>query len=206
MYLSKIEMSISDPGVRAALRDAQKMHRLVSGLYGISRADSSVLYRIKTEGSLVSLYLYADLPVEKENLLPGMKPAGERELSEWLSGMSVGQIWGFDLLTMPYRKVAEEAGKNSRRRVLRTHEERMAWLARKAAQNGFAVVEAQENQAEKLNAVHPAEQGGQLRMDVYRYSGVLHITDSDRFRRALRQGIGPGKAYGMGMLLLMRRS
>lgn len=32
------------------------------------------------------------------------------------------------------------------------------------------------------------------------YEGLLRVTDSDVFRKSLKQGIGPGKAYGFGLL------
>ena len=35
----------------------------------------------------------------------------------------------------------------------------------------------------------------------YHYQGLLQITDSEHFRHALQEGIGSGRAYGLGMLL-----
>ena len=202
MFLTKIEMSVSDPAVRAALSDAQKMHRLASGLFQTSRENVHLLYRLRTEGTLVSLYLYADRPVERERLLPGMSLAGERDLADWLDSMQDGRIVGFELMTMPFKKTAEGKDKNSRRRVLRTQEERLAWLARKAEQNGFFILEVRESPGEKISASHPAGKGGQLFLDSYRYTGVLRIMDDHAFRNAICNGIGPGKSYGLGMLLL----
>ena len=36
------------------------------------------------------------------------------------------------------------------------------------------------------------------------YEGVLQVTDPEAFCCALTQGIGRGKAYGMGMLTVVR--
>lgn len=204
MYLSKIEMSLSESSVRTALRDAQKMHRLVAGLYQMPRQEAELVYRVHVQGQRVALYMYAGLPIDRSRILPGMLLVGERELSDWLSAMQEGQVWGFDLLTMPFKKVPDGENRNSRRRVLRTQEERLAWLNRKAEQNGFAMLEVQESVGEKESAVHPAEKGGKLYLDSYRYSGILRITNEEHFRLALRRGIGPGKAYGLGMLLLKK--
>ena len=204
MYLSKIEMSLSDPSVRAALRDAQRMHRLAAGLYQLPRREAELVYRVRAQGHKVALYLYAGQAVRRDRLLPGMVLVGERELSDWLASMREGQRWGFDLLTMPFKKEPDPAGGNSRRRVLRTQDERLAWLARKGEQNGFALVQAQESVGEKSSAVHTEEKGGRLYLDCYRYSGTLLILDAERFRQAVQNGIGPGKAYGLGMLLLKK--
>lgn len=204
MYLSKIEMSLSEPSVRAALRDAQKMHRLVSGFFQLPRQEAEFVYRVQTKGHTVALYSYAAQPIDRGSLLPGTLLAGERELDSWLSSMEAGQRWGFDLLTMPFKKVPDGGSRNSRRRVLRTQEERLKWLSRKAEQNGFTILTVQELPGEKASALHPEEKGGRLYLDVYQYTGTLQIQDAELFRKAVCSGIGPGKAYGLGMLLLRR--
>ena len=49
-----------------------------------------------------------------------------------------------------------------------------------------------------------AGQGGVMHHDAYHYQGVLQITDAEAFRKALQQGIGSGKAYGFGMMMVKR--
>ena len=202
MYLSRLDMKLSDRSVRAALRDAQQMHRLVTGLFGVSREEGELLYRCVPRGSLVSVYLYSGVPVDRTKLLPWMTLGGEREMSEWLESMREGQLRGFDLETMPFKKMPAGYGGNSRRRVLRTREERLAWLERKASQNGFRLIRVEETQSDKGRAMHAKENGGELFLDAYRYTGILEITDASAFRNAVCRGIGAGKAYGHGMLLL----
>ena len=36
------------------------------------------------------------------------------------------------------------------------------------------------------------------------YEGVLQVTDAERFRAMLCQGMGRGKAYGLGLMTVMR--
>ena len=202
MYLSRIDMDLADRAVRAALRDTQRMHRLVTGFFGVDRKQGELLYRSVLRGSRVFLYLYSAVPVDRTRLLPGMTLCGERDMTEWLEALRAGELRDFDLETMPFKKQPDAKGGNSRRRVLRTREERLAWLERKAAQNGFRVIRAEETPGEKGRAVHPGEAGGELYFDNYRYTGTLQITDAEVFQAAVRQGIGAGKAYGLGMLLL----
>ena len=35
------------------------------------------------------------------------------------------------------------------------------------------------------------------------YEGVLQVTDAERFRAMLCQGMGRGKAYGLGLMTVM---
>ena len=140
--------------------------------------------------------------MDKTRIPGGMSLYGERDMSGWLADLADGQCFHFDLLTMPFKKLPVGEGKNSRRRVFRLREERLAWLERKAAQNGFIILQAEETAGEKSRAVHPRENGGELYLDTYQYTGILRITDADRFRNAVQKGIGTGKSYGLGMLLL----
>ena len=202
MYLTKLELMLSNPAVRTALQDGQKMHRLVTGFFGTDRKSADILYRYRIKGMLVELYLYSERPVDLERLLPGIRLVGQRDVSDWLASMESGRVFGFQLMTMPFKKVAADGTKNSRRRALRTQEERLAWLEHKAQQGGFRILSVQEIPGEKLTVAHGEDRGGRMVMDAWRYEGRLLIMDSEAFRQALRAGIGPGKAYGLGMLLL----
>ena len=202
MYLWRIELDLSSPRVRLSLMDRQKLHQLVTGLFGASRKDAGLLYRYKTAGTKVLLYIYSSVPLDESRLSGDVRMTGERDVSAWLAGMGNGQILRFDLLTMPFKKVFDGTNKNSRRRLLRDPEERLAWLQRKAEQNGFSVLSVREDPAERIFGSHSAEKGGRLYLDSWRYTGTLRITDEDLFRTAVQNGIGPDKAYGLGMLLL----
>ena len=202
MYLTKIELDLGNRTVRAALGDCQMMHRLLNSLFDRSREDAQLLYRVRNGGRNCAVYLYSDGQLIREKLLSFMALAGERDVSAWVSAMTEGQRIRFDLLTMPCKKVVQENSKNSRRRVLRTVDERMAWLARKASQNGFEILSVRELDSSGFSGNHKAEQGGRMNWDAYHYIGILEIRDVSAFQKALSGGIGPGKAYGLGMILL----
>ncbi|MCI5956432.1 MAG: type I-E CRISPR-associated protein Cas6/Cse3/CasE [Clostridiales bacterium] len=36
------------------------------------------------------------------------------------------------------------------------------------------------------------------------FEGLLTVTDAERFRRTLTEGVGRGKAYGLGLLTIVR--
>ena len=201
MYLTKIDLERASRRIQFALADCQQLHRLVMGLFGTDRKSSHVLYRLRDQDRALSLYLYSDGPIDQARLLPGMHFAGERDLSDWLSQMEAGQIRGFDLLAAPTKKVPTETGRNSQRRILRTEEERLAWLARKGEQNGFRLLQCQELENHQQRGYHKKDSGGPMYVTGYHYQGLLQITDSERFRHAFQEGIGSGRAYGLGMLL-----
>lgn len=200
MYLIRIDMDRSQRAIRNAVADCQKMHRLLMGLFDMPRQEARVVYRLKEQGMQIAVYLYSAVPVIVERLLPGMKLVGQRDVSDWLDSMKNGRLLRFDLLVMPSKKIPGTGG-NSRRRVLRSQEERTAWLKRKAEQNGFEICALAEQGNTSFYGVHPKDDGT-MRWDSYHYTGLLKITDDNAFQHAVEGGIGPGKAYGMGMLLL----
>ncbi len=201
MYLIRIDLNRSSRRVRNALADCQKMHSMIMELFGVSRQEGKVLYRLKDHGMQISVYLYAAIPVLKDQVFGCMKLVGQRDVTEWLHTMQNGKCMGFDLMTMPSKKVFG-GGKNNQRRVLRTEDERLAWLHRKAEQNGFRIINTEEHGCTSFCGNHAAG-SGIMHWDGYHYTGTLEVTDCKLFQQALQDGIGPGKAYGLGMLLLV---
>ena len=202
MYLTKIDLSPQRREIQQALGNCQRLHQMVMGLFESDRKSAGVLYRVREDRHTLAVYLYSNRPVNREHLLPGMHFSGERDLTFWLDAMQDGQVWRFDLLASPTKKVMQGGGKNSQRRILRTLEERCAWLTKKGEQNGFRLLNCQELEGGQLTGRHVPERGGRMYLDQYHYQGALQITEAEQFRKAVREGIGPGKSYGLGMLLL----
>lgn len=76
----------------------------------------------------------------------------------------------------------------------------VAWLGRKAQAGGFEV------DAEPLvlpSLAVPRRSGPAARLHRVRFAGTLRIVDAPTFSKALSGGIGRGKAFGLGMLILL---
>ena len=187
MYLTKIDLIPQQRGIRQALGDCQQLHQMIMGLFESDRKSSGVIYRVREDRYALAIYLYSNRPANRERLLPGMHFSGERDLTPWLNAMQEGQIWRFDLLASPTKKVAQKNGKNSQRRILRTLEERCTWLTRKGEQNGFRLLSCQELEGSQLTGRHVPARGGRMYLDQYHYQGTLQITDAVLFQNAVRE-------------------
>ena len=200
MYLTKFRIPLASRQAVNCLRDAQQMHIVVSKLFGSGRKDAGILYRTNVSGGVVQIYAYSDTaetyPVQDVSL------EAQRDISSWVDNMQEGKLYSFDLLAVPAKKVQEEGAKNSRRRLLRTEEERQNWLMRKSQQNGFRVLQAEELQKVSFFAKHGEEKGNTMHFDAYHFRGILCVEDAALFHHAVSAGIGSGKAYGCGMLML----
>ena len=199
MYLIKVELDRRD--ARGLLADCQQMHRFITGFFGTDRQSGQILYRTNLVQNKLCIYIYAQSPAEH---IPDNCEVQQRNVTSWLESMEIGQLWSFDLIAAPTKKVALEGKKNSKRRILRQPQERQEWLERKAAQNGFSIIQTQEQEQLHVSGKHKADTGGVMYHDAYHYQGILQITDTDAFRKALETGIGSGKPYGFGMMMVKR--
>lgn len=124
----------------------------------------------------------------------------------------------FRLRANPTRRVSPrcESEKNPRfygRRVeLYREEDQLTWFERKAEAHGFRLLAVKVNRdVPNLNTIPESKIKGR-RSDTEKpvtfgsvlFEGRLAVTDADRFRDALVQGIGSGKAYGFGLLSIAR--
>ena len=139
MYLIKAELDWRE--ARGLLADCQQMHRFITGFFGTDRQSGQILYRTNLVQNKLCVYLYSQTPAEH---IPNNCELQQRDITSWLDGMEAGQLWSFDLIAAPTKKVGAEGKKNSQRRILRLPRERQEWLERKAEQNGFAILQVQE--------------------------------------------------------------
>ena len=199
MYLIKIELDRRD--ARGLLTDCQKMHQFITGFFGTDRQSGQILYRTNLVQNKLCIYIYAQSPAAN---IPDNCEVQQRNVTSWVESMEIAQLWSFDLIAAPTKKVASEGKKNSQRRILRQPQERQEWLERKAAQNGFSIIQAQEQEQLHVSGKHKADKGGVMYHDAYHYQGILQITDTEAFRQAVEKGIGSGKSYGFGMMMVKR--
>lgn len=78
-----------------------------------------------------------------------------------------------------------------------------AWLRRREAIAGFRAEVFHATEYDVLSFVRPQD-GRNVRLGVIRFRGVLRCVDPERMRRTLLSGIGHGKAWGCGLLLVAR--
>ena len=55
-----------------------------------------------------------------------------------------------------------------------------------------------------LHVLFDEKDGSMVSLLSVSFEGVLEITDEELFKAALTNGIGRGKAYGMGLLTIIR--
>ena len=205
MYRSLLTIHLDHPSSRQALSNCQDMHRNLMKAFpeaDASRKEANVLYRLFTIEERPALFvLSSELPDwEKVTGISLYQNKMPLQMDVLFDKLTTGRALRFSLKTSPCKKVSGER-KNSKRVFLRNAEERAAWLCRKGQQNGFEVLRLSESETD---IVHGRKETGEIFYQTVTFDGVLRITDEARFREAFKNGIGPGKAYGLGLLMLAK--
>lgn len=131
-----------------------------------------------------------------------------------------GQVLSFRLRANPTKRIAKVTKGDSelkgKRVGLLREEEQIAWLIRKGESGGFEIlmneVEDKNGELRPVPRVTVRCEGKQRGRKKEKglscetthlavcFDGLLRITDVNAFRETLVRGIGPGKAFGFGLL------
>lgn len=240
MFLSRLMLNPRSRPVRHDLHDCNQLKRTVLHAFPETDTDQSgardqfgVLYRLDLDprsgipGLIVQSRIqpdWASLAGRDQHYLIDEPQC--KDVSGLYSRLEDGQELRFRLRANPTMRLARGADhKLAGKRVdLRTDEERLDWLQRKAAQSGFDLVDVRTipdlsasidvygltpdrprrvpDVRDTPGATVTGLNGDKQKMTFATvvFDGYLRISDRAAFRSALESGIGPAKAYGFGLL------
>lgn len=190
-----------------ALSNPQKFHGAIESSFSGERRRN--LWRLdELGGDMYLLILSEELP----DLSEAAKQFGHngesfetRDYQKLLERVTVGSRWQFRLTANPTicKKKAQDADRGKvMAHITVAHQEK--WLEDRAGNYGFTLA-PDEFRVTKSHA-YSFRKHGERRVSLLSvtYDGILTVTDPDRFREAMISGIGRGKAYGNGLLTIVR--
>ena len=219
MFLHRIHL---DPRCREARRDLADPYQLHSTLCrAFSEPDrkcpaGEFLWRVEPETSpdgwpriLVQSRSMPDWSrTGLHGWLAGADPAIDLRDRLKLDSLKTGQCFRFRLRANP------TVNREGKRLGLLRFEEQEKWIVRKGEQHGFSLpklksfdfseitaerrIDVRVSQEQMLDGKQHAGNG--IRVYSVLYEGVLTVTKTDDFRKALEAGIGHGKVMGLGLL------
>lgn len=214
MYLSKLVLNPRSRAVQADLGNCQGMHRTLMKAFpavaGVeARAQLGVLYRVETDHRTGGIALLVQSRVEPAwAALPDEYVLGRpawKDVSELYGRILEGSVLQFRLLANPTKKVDTKSGpdgerRNGRRVELTDEQQQIRWLERKAAQAGFGLLGLGITGKGPLHETVGRHPAGKVVVKGVLFEGRLVVADVKRFQAAVQGGLGPGKAYGFGLL------
>lgn len=204
MHLTRLRLDPRSAQARRDLADPYEMHRTLVRAFVRSgdQAPPRILWRVEPTSAwsdpilLVQALELADWSVLEQ--LPGYlqqrQPWETKQLipEEWLRA---DQSYRFRLFANP------TVTREGKRLGLVAEDAQLAWLTRQGERLGFNVEAALVTGSELLRSRKGESQISLLRAC---FEGRLRVVDKEALSKALRTGIGPGKAFGCGLLSLGR--
>ena len=204
MYLSKIHIP---------WHHAQNSYQLHQALWRLfpdgEHAERDFLFRVEQlqKGTGAQVLMQSAIQPQSSEQSPVLLA-----LREYSLNMQNGQRLRFKLRANPIKTIkdsskgtVEKKGKIFTKtvRVPLLHEEQQqAWLERKLQL--FAQLEMLIVQPEPVLYFRKPKEGRSGKIQTAMFDGVLTVTDADAFIDQVKQGIGPAKAFGCGLLSLAR--
>jgi len=205
MYLSKLTLNPRSRQVNMDKGNPYELHRTIMCAFPpFDHEAERVLFRLEgkqLDQLLVQSTLEPDWSALKNNYLrtaPEMKHLKELELQH-------GQILRFRLRANPTKRDSQ-----SHKRIgLYQEKDRINWLRRKGELHGFSFhdnnIILSSTFWNEFNI--PSKEDNQKhrsRFNLVDFNGLLSVENPDSLLNAVRQGIGPAKSFGCGLLSLAR--
>jgi CRISPR system Cascade subunit CasE len=231
LFLSRLVLNPRNRDVRGDLANCHRLHQRIMTAFPSAggdapRAEFGILYRpeIDARSGIVTLLVqsrvepdWSRLPQadgSQPYLLPGPDNPAVKPIGQVLTKLQPGQRLIFRLRANPTKRLATRRPEPrsdpllGKRVALLKEEEQLGWLKRQAERAGFAMLSVQARPDRSFGATQRGYQrepsNRPLSFGAVIFDGLLEITDVTRFCQAIMTGIGPGKAYGFGLLSLAR--
>ena len=208
MYLSRAELDPTRRETMVALISPQKFHGAVENAFPGARRRR--LWRLDQLGEKLYLLLLSEERPDLTALCAQFgtgAPPETRPYDPLLERVTAGSCWQFRLTANPTRSKKDTADRTARGTLKPCYleVEQEEWLCAQAAKHGFAVSEGsfavtrKQTYHFKKNGTRP------VTLLAVTYEGILQVTDPEAFKALLCEGVGRGKAYGLGLMTIIHR-
>ncbi|MBD8525976.1 type I-E CRISPR-associated protein Cas6/Cse3/CasE [Pseudomarimonas arenosa] len=202
MYLTRLRLDPRSAQARRDLADPYEMHRTLVRAFVRDEAQTPprILWRAEPVTTWSEPVVLVQTQVAGDwSALSSIHSylKGEAEVREWHP-----ERWIQDRERLRFRLFANpNVTRNGKRLGLMSEDAQLAWLARQGERRGFFVEAALATGSELMRSPK-----GDTRISVLKvcFEGRLQVNDVTKLARATIDGIGPGKAFGCGLLSLAR--
>lgn len=206
MYLSRVELNVGLRETMKALQSPSKFHGAVESSFPGERERR--LWRIDNLGGKYYILILSetvpDLTHFSEQFgYPGIYET--KDYSPLLNRITEGSVWRFRLTANPTIATRRVSGSKKQNVPHITSEYQKKWLLDRAERLGFSVDEKNfDVTGRKWYSFYKNYGGDFVRLLSVSFEGILTVTDKEKFRAALCGGIGREKAYGQGLLTVIK--
>ncbi len=210
MYLTRMELDTKKRNTMKALVSPNLLHGAIEAAFPGEKTRK--LWRIDTIGEHCYVLLLSDRkPLLKHAVEQfGVQTAGlsweTKDYDKLLERIQDNTTWRFRLTANPTKCCKNENGNRGTVHAHNTPYHQKQWLMKRCEKCGFSVRE--EDIMVTESHWQRFYKGNARRNPVtilsVTYEGILTVVNSESFRKTLVEGLGRGKAFGMGMLTVIK--
>lgn len=221
MYLTRVPLNVEKRRTMEALASPNMFHGALEAAFpNHIREDAEnggrYLWRIDSlHGTQYLMILSKELPdlgsFVAQFGFPGETAWESRDYTPLLDRVHNGSTWHFRLIANPTKAIMELGNKDRGQACAHiTSEYQVKWLLDRAEKNGFAIEEAVPGEKEvqvtrsQWHIFLKRKERKKVSLLAVTYEGILTVTDEEKFKHLLTNGIGRGKAYGNGLMTLVQ--
>ncbi len=202
-WLTQIVLNQRHAGVAEQITDANRLHQELmllapDGLGESPRKAVGLLYRLEETPAGVKILVQTRVRPKIDRLTDGFATTvTTRDLAPLLKNLSAGDHVRYRITANPTQRVGNsttDPRKKGKLTVLAGERGELWWLTRATA-NGLHPFSVTQSRLPDIHA-------GKTRHAATRFDGVGIVTDADRLRQAVLDGIGRAKSYGCGLISL----
>lgn len=209
MYLTRMELDTDKRATRKLLSSRSKIHGMVESAFSGERERR--LWRLDTLGGKLYVLILSE---EKPQLVAAVQEYGKpaegfltKDYKPLLARITTQSQWRFRLVANPTQ--SQSRASTGKRGVIKAcvgAAQQEDWLAKRAEAHGFMLEKDGFRAVGNNWDIFHKQEGKEKRVALREvsYEGVLTVTDVAKFKELLCRGMGRGKAYGMGLLTIMR--
>ena len=205
MYLSRIAIDMEKRNTMRALDNPEILHGMVEACFSGERKRD--LWRIDVLNGQTWLLL---LSQEKPNLAPLAKQISlpgtgweTRNYQPLLNRILPDSTWHFRLAANPVTHTPQRSQERGKVKAITIAAHQREWLVRQGERHGFQLSPGQFDVVRSEWRIFRRKEKNCSILSAT-FEGILTVTDQEKFQNALLKGIGRGKAFGMGLLTVMR--
>ncbi len=207
MYLTQMRLDMNNRRTLSALASPAKFHGAVECAFPGQRQRN--LWRIDSRGNQNYLLILSREKPDLTQAAQQFAPPGEtwqtKDYAKLLNRISQGSRWQFRLCANPTYSAPAGPGRRGRVCADNTPEHQAAWLERQSEKHGFALKKDEFTVVKSVwYRFRKGSTGENVMFLAATYEGYLEVSDPELFCRMLCSGIGRGKAYGAGLMTLVR--
>ena len=207
MYLTQMRLDMNNRRTLSALSAPSKIHGAVESAFPGERQRN--LWRIDSRGGQNYLLILSgekpDLSKAAEQFAPQGETWQTKDYTPLLDRIQPGSRWQFRLCANPTYSVPAGPGQRGRVCAHSTQQHQMEWLKRQSRRYGFTLPEDAFGVTKSVwYRFKKGTTGKNVTFLAVTYEGILEVNDPEAFRQMLCSGMGHGKAYGAGLMTIVR--